>query len=35
MDKIALTNVRVLDGDGLLEPATVVIEGDRIGAAPA
>ena len=35
MDKIALTNVRVFDGDGLLEPATVVIEGDRIGTDPA
>jgi hypothetical protein len=29
VDKIALTNVRVFDGDGLLEPATVVIDGDR------
>ena len=35
MDKIALTNVRVFDGDGLLEPATVVIDGDRIGTDPA
>ena len=31
MDKIALTNVRVFDGARLLEPATVVIDGDRIG----
>jgi len=31
MDKIALTNVRVFDGQRLLEPATVVIGGDRIG----
>ena len=31
MDKIALTNVRVFDGERLLEPATVVIDGDRIG----
>jgi imidazolonepropionase-like amidohydrolase len=29
--KVALTNVRVFDGWGLLEPATVVIDGDRIG----
>ena len=35
MDKIALTNVRVFDGDGLLEPATVVIDGRRIGTDPA
>src|SRR3984885_15758768 len=35
MDKIALTNVRVLNGEGLLEPATVVIDGDRIGTDPA
>jgi len=35
MDKIALTNVRVFDGDGLLEPATVVIDGDQIGTDPA
>jgi imidazolonepropionase-like amidohydrolase len=35
MDKIALTNVRVFDGEGLLEPATVVIDGDRIGTDPA
>src|SRR6202046_5107424 len=35
MDKIALTNVRVLDSDGLLEPSTVVIDGDRIGTDPA
>ena len=34
MDKIALTNVRVFDGDGLLEPATVVIDGRRIGTDP-
>ena len=31
MDKIALTNVRAFDGERLLEPATVVIDGDRIG----
>jgi imidazolonepropionase-like amidohydrolase len=31
MDKIALTNVRVFDGERLGEPATVVIDGDRIG----
>ncbi|MGH3213062.1 MAG: amidohydrolase family protein [Trebonia sp.] len=31
MDKIALTNVRVFDGQRLGEPATVVIDGDRIG----
>ena len=31
MDKIALTNVRVFDGERLLEPTTVVIDGDRIG----
>jgi imidazolonepropionase-like amidohydrolase len=35
MDKIALTNVRVFDGERLLEPATVVIDGDRIGSDPA
>jgi imidazolonepropionase-like amidohydrolase len=35
MDKIALTNVRALNGEGLLEPATVVIDGDRIGTDPA
>jgi imidazolonepropionase-like amidohydrolase len=35
MDKIALTNVRVLDSGGLLEPSTVVIDGDRIGTDPA
>jgi imidazolonepropionase-like amidohydrolase len=35
MDKIALTNVRVFDGGRLLEPATVVIDGDRIGSDPA
>jgi imidazolonepropionase-like amidohydrolase len=35
VDKIALTNVRVLDADGLLEPATVVIEGGLISADPA
>jgi len=34
VDKIALTNVRVFDGDGLLEPATVVIDGRRIGTDP-
>jgi imidazolonepropionase-like amidohydrolase len=32
MDKIALTNVRVFDGERLLEPSTVVIDGDRIGS---
>ena len=35
MDKIALTNVRVFDGERLLEPATVVIDGDRIGGDQA
>ena len=35
MDKIALTNVRVFDGERLTEPATVVIDGDRIGDDPA
>jgi imidazolonepropionase-like amidohydrolase len=35
MDKIALTNVRLFDGERLLEPATVVIDGDRIGSDPA
>jgi imidazolonepropionase-like amidohydrolase len=35
MDKIALTNVRVFDGEGLSEPATVVIDGTRIGGDPA
>ncbi len=33
--KTALTNVRVFDGQQLRPPATVVIEGDRIGADPA
>ena len=35
MDKIALTNVRVFDGTRLAAPATVVIDGDRIGDGPA
>ena len=35
MDKIALTNVRVFDGERLLEPTTVVIDGDRIGGDQA
>jgi hypothetical protein len=35
MDKFALTNVRVFDGERLLEPATVVIDGDRIGGDQA
>jgi imidazolonepropionase-like amidohydrolase len=35
MDKIALTNVRVFDGERLLEPATVVIDGNQIGDDPA
>lgn len=35
MDKIALTNVRVFDGERLLDPATVVIDGDRIGVDQA
>ena len=35
MDKIALTNVRVFDGERLTEPATVVIDGDRISDDPA
>jgi imidazolonepropionase-like amidohydrolase len=32
MDKIALTNVRVFDGERLLEPATVVVDGGRIAS---
>src|SRR5277367_6172011 len=32
MDKIALTNVRVFDGERLLEPATVVLEDAMISA---
>jgi len=32
MDKIALTNVRVFDGERLLDPATVVLEGGAISA---
>ena len=35
MDKTALRNVRVFDGERLLEPATVVIDGDRIGGGQA
>jgi imidazolonepropionase-like amidohydrolase len=35
MDKVALTNVRVFDGERLTEPATVVIDGDRIDDDPA
>jgi imidazolonepropionase-like amidohydrolase len=35
MDKIALTNVRVFDGERLAEPATVVIDGMTIGGDPA
>jgi imidazolonepropionase-like amidohydrolase len=35
MPKIALRNVRVFDGERLLEPGTVIIEGDRIGADSA
>jgi imidazolonepropionase-like amidohydrolase len=35
MDKVALTNVRVFDGERLLEPSTVVIDGMRIGRDPA
>ncbi|MBV9793723.1 MAG: amidohydrolase family protein [Actinobacteria bacterium] len=35
MDKVALTNVRVFDGERLSEPATVVIDGDRVGDDPA
>ncbi|HEY0932388.1 MAG TPA: amidohydrolase family protein [Trebonia sp.] len=35
MDKIALTNVRVFDGERLLDPATVVIDGRHIGDDPA
>ncbi len=35
MDKIALTNVRVFDGERVGEPATVVIDGDRIGGDQA
>ena len=33
--KIALTNVRVFDGSGLVPGRTVVIEGGLIGADPA
>src|ERR1700678_2868698 len=32
MNKIALTNVRLFDGERLLEPATVVLEGATITA---
>jgi imidazolonepropionase-like amidohydrolase len=32
LDKIALTEVRVFDGERLTDPATVVIDGARIGA---
>jgi len=36
VDKIALTSVRMLNRDGVLEePATVVIDGDAIGTDPA
>ena len=35
MDKLALTNVRVFDGERLLEPGTVVIDGMHIGTDPA
>ncbi len=35
MEKIALTNLRVFDGERLVEPATVVIDGDRIGSGLA
>ncbi|MCQ4040997.1 amidohydrolase family protein [Streptantibioticus rubrisoli] len=34
-DRTALTNVRVFDGRELRGPATVVIDGDRIGSDPA
>jgi imidazolonepropionase-like amidohydrolase len=33
--RIAITDVRVFDGQRLLDPATVVIDGDRIGTDPA
>jgi imidazolonepropionase-like amidohydrolase len=33
--KTALTNVRVFDGQQVRPPATVIIEGDRIGTDPA
>jgi len=35
MEKIALTNVRVFDGERLLDPSTVVIDDGRIGGDPA
>jgi imidazolonepropionase-like amidohydrolase len=35
LGKTALTDVRVFDGERLLEPATIVIDGDRIGAGQA
>jgi imidazolonepropionase-like amidohydrolase len=35
MDKLALTNVRVFDGERLLEPSTIVIDGMSIGDDPA
>jgi imidazolonepropionase-like amidohydrolase len=35
LNKTALTDVRVFDGERLLEPATIVIDGDRIGAGQA
>src|SRR3984957_17071399 len=35
MDKVALTNVRVFDGERLLEPSTVVIDGMSIGSEPS
>lgn len=34
MSAIAVTNVRVFDGNGITEPSTVVIDGDRIGTDP-
>ena len=33
--RTAVTNVRVFDGRRLMDPGTVVIEGDRIGPAPS
>lgn len=34
MPKTAVTRVRVFDGDGIGQPTTVVIDGDRIGSDP-
>ena len=35
MSKIAVTNARVFDGNGIGQPSTVVIDGDRIGTDPS